>query len=86
VTTAEGGTNDANTGGDGTVSKMDTNGNVLWTVSLTQAGGANPAAGLVEGGGGVFYGTTVNGGAGFGTVFSITSGGALTLLHTSQRG
>jgi len=86
VTTAEGGTNDANTGGDGTVSKMDTNGNVLWTVSLTQAGGANPAAGLVEGGGGVFYGTTVNGGAGFGTVFSITSGGALTLLHTFTNG
>jgi uncharacterized repeat protein (TIGR03803 family) len=86
VTTAQGGSNDVSTGGDGTVSKMDTNGNVLWTVWLTQATGANPAAGLVEGGGSVFYGTTVNGGAGFGTVFSVTSGGALTPLYSFTNG
>ncbi len=86
VTTARGGTNDVNSGGDGTVSKMDTNGNVFWTVSLALPTGANPAAGLVDGGGGVFYGTTVNGGAGFGAVFSISSGGALTLLYSFTNG
>jgi len=86
VTTAQGGANDVNTGGDGTVSRMDTNGNVLWTVSLSQASGANPTAVLVEGGGGVFYGTTPNGGAGFGAVFSITSGGTATLLYSFTNG
>jgi uncharacterized repeat protein (TIGR03803 family) len=86
VTAAQGGVNDVSAGGDGTICKMDTNGNVLWTVSLTQAGGANPAAGLLEGGGGVFYGTTVNGGAGYGTVFSITSGGVFTSLYSFTNG
>ena len=86
LTTADGGTNDVSSGGDGTVSQVDTNGNVLWTVSLSQASGANPAAGLAQGGGGVFYGTTVHGGAGFGTVFSITSGGALTTLYSFTNG
>jgi uncharacterized repeat protein (TIGR03803 family) len=85
VTAAKGGTNDLNAGGDGTVSKMDTNGNVLWTVSLSQTSGANPAAGLVDGGG-VFYGTAVNGGAGFGTVFRITSSGVLTPLYWLTNG
>jgi uncharacterized repeat protein (TIGR03803 family) len=86
VTAAQGGANDADLGGDGAISKMDTNGNVFWTVSLSQATGANPTAGLVEGGGGVFYGTTPHGGSGFGTVFSITSGGALTLLYSFTNG
>lgn len=86
VTTAAGGTNDVILGGDGTVSQMDTNGNVFWTDSLSQASGANPAASLVEGGGGVFYGTTPNGGSGFGTVFSITSGGALAVLYAFTNG
>jgi uncharacterized repeat protein (TIGR03803 family) len=86
VTTAQGGTNDVGAGGDGTVSKMDTNGNVFWTVSLSQASGANPAAALAPGGGNVFYGTTVNGGTGFGTVFSITSAGALTRLYSFTNG
>ena len=86
VTASEGGANDVNLGGDGTVSKMDTNGNVLWTVSLSQASGANPAAGLVQGAGGVLYGTTVNGGGGFGTVFKITSGGSLTPLYSFTNG
>ena len=40
----------------------------------------------MEGGGGVFYGTTPHGGSGFGTVFSITSGGALTLLYSFTNG
>ena len=86
LTTAQGGANDPDLGGDGTISKMDTNGNVFWTLSLSQASGANPTAGLVEGGGGVFYGTTPNGGSGFGTVFSITSGGALTPVYSFTNG
>jgi uncharacterized repeat protein (TIGR03803 family) len=44
--------------------------------------GSYPSAGLTEAGG-VFYGTTVGGGAhGFGTVFTLTSAGAFTLLHS----
>jgi uncharacterized repeat protein (TIGR03803 family) len=86
VTTSQGGTNNAATGGNGTVSKLSTNGNEFWTVSLTQASGVNPAAGLVENGAGVFYGTTVIGGAGFGTVFSITAGGALNGLYSFTNG
>ncbi|MEO5914553.1 MAG: choice-of-anchor tandem repeat GloVer-containing protein [Luteolibacter sp.] len=50
--------------------------------------GSNPEAGLVQGGDGNFYGTTYHGGIGgvntgydgFGTVFRMTPGGALTTL------
>jgi uncharacterized protein (TIGR03437 family) len=42
--------------------------------------GALPMAGLVQGPDGNFYGTT-QGLAGYGSVFKITSGGALTTLH-----
>jgi uncharacterized repeat protein (TIGR03803 family) len=49
--------------------------------------GANPAAGLVQGGDGYFYGTTCYGGTntayrGFGTVFRIGANGSLTSLHS----
>src|ERR1022692_482529 len=45
--------------------------------------GANPVAGLVQATNGDFYGTTENGGAyGYGTVFRITGGGALTTLYS----
>jgi uncharacterized repeat protein (TIGR03803 family) len=45
--------------------------------------GKTPLAGLVLGTNGIFYGTTSVGGLnGDGTVFSITSGGALTTLHS----
>jgi uncharacterized repeat protein (TIGR03803 family) len=45
--------------------------------------GANPAAGLIQGANGTFYGTTYEGGAdNDGTVFSITPGGTLTRLHS----
>jgi uncharacterized repeat protein (TIGR03803 family) len=51
--------------------------------------GANPAAGLVQGSDGYFYGTTANGGAygyadagaGDGTVFKMSTNGALTTLY-----
>jgi uncharacterized repeat protein (TIGR03803 family) len=45
--------------------------------------GAHPYAGLVQGTNGTFYGTTAYGGANnYGTVFSITSAGTLTTLHS----
>jgi len=47
------------------------------------ADGADPFAPLVQGANGNFYGTTFNGGtSGYGTVFTITSAGALTTLHS----
>src|SRR5205814_1363750 len=45
--------------------------------------GAVPVAGLVQGTDGNFYGTTASGGAFFqGTVFRMTSSGAITVLHS----
>ena len=45
--------------------------------------GAFPVAGLVQGSDGYFYGTTQGGGTtGFGTVFRISTNGALTSLHS----
>jgi uncharacterized repeat protein (TIGR03803 family) len=45
--------------------------------------GADPEAGLVQGADGNFYGTTYEGGThGDGTVFKITPGGTLTVLHS----
>ncbi len=52
-------------------------------LALTNADGAWPAAPLIEGTNGSFYGTTSAGGTnGSGTVFEITAGGAFTKLHT----
>ncbi len=56
------------------------------------ADGANPAAALAPGPGGVFYGTTSSGGntsqdpAGAGTVFQISTNGALATLYTFSGG
>ncbi len=63
--------------------------------SFQYSDGDGPWAGLVQGGDGNFYGTTplggansCFGGAGCGTIFKVTPGGALTTLHTfcSQSG
>jgi uncharacterized repeat protein (TIGR03803 family) len=48
--------------------------------------GQQPVAGLVQGANGALYGTTVNGGAGFGTVFKITTKGAFSSLVTFEAG
>jgi uncharacterized repeat protein (TIGR03803 family) len=77
-TTSQGGTNDA-----GTLFKISTNG--AYT-SLYSFGVGNdgdfPAAGLVQESDGDFYGTTSQGGTnGYGTVFKISSNGALTTLY-----
>jgi uncharacterized repeat protein (TIGR03803 family) len=77
--------------GCGTVFKLTPSGTVTTLYNFCSQGGANctdgyaPAAGLVQGSDGNFYGTTSEGGNGaaigeFGTVFKITPSGGFTLL------
>ena len=86
-TTEAGGTNN---GLYGTVFTMTLGGTLTMLHSFcSQSGcpdGAHPYAGLVQGTDGSFYGTTDGGGgiSGYGTVFKITSGGALTTLHVFE--
>jgi len=76
-TTEYGGTN-----GEGTVFSITTNGTLTTLVSLNYSvNGSYPQAGLVQGTDGNFYGTTAEGGAnGEGTIFRMTTNGALTTL------
>ncbi len=79
-TTAGGGTNYA-----GTVFKISPNGALTGWYSFTGGNdGSGPLAGLVQGSGGYFYGMTPNGGANGdnGTVFEVSSNGALTTLYS----
>jgi uncharacterized repeat protein (TIGR03803 family) len=78
-TTYYGGTN----GPFGTVFKLSSHGALTSLHSFTGGSdGAIPKAGLVQGRDGDFYGTTENGGTiGRGTVFKISTNGALTTLH-----
>jgi uncharacterized repeat protein (TIGR03803 family) len=82
-TTDYGGTN-----GSGTVFKISTNGALTILHSFTGGiDGANPQAGLVQGSDGYFYGTTEYGGTNnLGTVFKISTNGALTSLHSFTGG
>jgi uncharacterized repeat protein (TIGR03803 family) len=84
-TTAGGGAN-----GKGTVFRMSLKGKVTTLYSFCSqpscADGQQPVAGLVQGANGDLYGTTVNGGAGYGTVFKITTKGAFTSLVTFEAG
>ena len=71
--------------GFGSVFRVTASGAVETVVSFTGNGGAvpgsGPAAGLVLGADGAFYGTTSAGGAGgFGTVFKVTAAGVFTRL------
>jgi uncharacterized repeat protein (TIGR03803 family) len=76
-TTAYGGTN----GNNGTVFQMTPAGTLTTLVSFNSTNGSYPAAGLVQGSDGNFYGTTLAGGAsGIGTVFQMTPAGLLTTL------
>jgi uncharacterized repeat protein (TIGR03803 family) len=71
--------------GKGTVFKIDAAGMVitLHSFSGSPGDGAVPVGGLVQGSDGNFYGTTASGGAFFqGTVFRMTSSGAITVLHS----
>ena len=72
----------------GTVFKISTNGALTSLYSFTGGNdGADPNAGLVQGSDGNFYGTTVYGGTnGYGTVFKISTNGALTSLYSFTGG
>jgi len=75
-TTSGGGAN-----GDGTVFKMTAKGTLTTLASFNfSVNGSGPHAGLVQGADGNFYGTTSGGGTngGYGTVFRMTTNGALT--------
>ncbi|MGD0412956.1 MAG: choice-of-anchor tandem repeat GloVer-containing protein, partial [Verrucomicrobiota bacterium] len=83
-TTSEGGPN-----GYGTVFKMTTNGALTTLYSFDDSDGYSPCAALIQGADGNFYGTTEFGGSYFngsevlaanGTVFKISTNGALTTL------
>ena len=87
-TTLSGGAN-----GDGTVFKITSSGTLTTLYSFCSqtncSDGTSPFAGLVQGSDGNFYGTTSGGGAkSYGTVFKMTSTGALTTLYSfcSQSG
>jgi uncharacterized repeat protein (TIGR03803 family) len=79
----------------GTVFKITTSGTLSTLYSFenlgayssagvgTNTNGSNPRAGVTLGADGNFYGTTYQGGgSGFGTVFRLTSAGAITVLHS----
>jgi len=69
----------------GTVFKMTSAGAVTILHSFLDGSvtndGANPFAALLQGADGTFYGTTNNGGLGFGSVFNMTAAGVVTILH-----
>ncbi len=72
--------------GSGTVFKMTTAGKVTVVYQFEECGlattGCNPAAGLVQGTDGNYYGTALSGGINNqGVVFKVTPGGAYTVLH-----
>ncbi len=85
-TTFAGGTNDFGNGGDGTVYRFATNGTIISVASLDLIVGANPAARLLLGTDGNYYGTASNGGTndvvsgGDGTIFKLTTNGVLAML------
>jgi uncharacterized repeat protein (TIGR03803 family) len=87
-TTYYGGTSGFGSRGNGTVFKISTNGALNSLHSLTGSNdGGRPDAGLVQGSGGYFYGTTRSGGTkGGGTVFRISANGALTSLYSFTGG
>src|ERR1700690_4239954 len=70
--------------GYGSVFKISTNGTLTNLYSFDYNDGSGPYAGLLQGSDGSFYGTTSFGGTngGFGTVFQISTNGALTSLNS----
>src|SRR5579884_1517985 len=82
--TGGGGAYGAATGGYGTVFKITPDGTFTSLYSFTNGSdGSDPLGVLAQGSDGNFYGATSGGGAyNYGTVFRITPGGSLTILHT----
>src|SRR5579872_559630 len=86
-----GGSQICNSAGCGTIFKITLTGQFTKLYKFTRGDGAYPAAPLVQGTDGNFYGTTFGGGnpvctSGCGTVFEITPSGTLTTLHEFQGG
>ncbi len=82
-TTFLGGTNFS----EGDIFEISTNGALTPLYSFTGGlDGANPRAGLLQGTDGNFYGTTHEGGSGYGGVFVMSAGGALTPLYSFTNG
>jgi len=76
---------------DGTAFKISSGGTftLLHTFGTAFHDGVGPQAGFVQASDGTFYGTTSNGGdptANSGTVFKMTSGGTITILHRFRDG
>jgi len=68
----------------GTVFKVTANGTLTTIASFNSTNGAIPLGGVVQGNGGIFYGTTAFGGTnqfGPGNIFKVTTNGVLTPLH-----
>ena len=88
-TTVNGGAYGGNDG-YGTVFRVTTNGTLSILASFANTNGANPQAELIQATDGNLYGTTQNGGTndiiygGHGTVFCVTTNGALTSLFCSR--
>lgn len=84
--TDQGGTNDPQVGGDGTVFKVNPDGTgyaVLYNFGASASDGRQPGLGLVQGTDGMLYGVTMSGGtSNYGTVFTMnTNGTAYEVLH-----
>jgi uncharacterized repeat protein (TIGR03803 family) len=86
-TTREGGSSSACSGGCGTIFKITPSGTLTTVYNFESTDGAYPAAALVQAIDGDLYGTTYEGGStachgvGCGTIFKLTPGGTLTVLH-----
>lgn len=72
----------------GSIFKLTPDGEFTTLYSFTGgADGKTPQAALIQGANGDFFGTTIAGGAfGYGTVFTVTSDGTLTVLYTFTGG
>jgi uncharacterized repeat protein (TIGR03803 family) len=81
--TTHAGGNNACHDGCGTVFKITPAGKLTTLHKFDKTDGEYPYGGVVEGGKGMFYGTTGGGGADkWGTVFKMTASGKLTTLHS----
>jgi uncharacterized repeat protein (TIGR03803 family) len=69
--------------GYGAIYRVTPDGTYTKLYTFIDSDGANPYAGLIQGSDGNFYGATSAGGAqGLGTVFQVTTNGALATLHS----